>query len=83
MDNGYITSEDFTETSVRVKKLGPRQLGKYTCRAQVISFFKKKRKVVFINDLCKTGYLTSSLGAQNLAYFEVCSQNAIVFFDCD
>jgi len=34
VDNGYITSEDFTETSVRVKKLGPRQLGKYTCRAQ-------------------------------------------------
>ena len=38
VDNGYITSEDFTETSVRVKKLGPRQLGKYTCRAQVIFF---------------------------------------------
>ena len=34
MDNGYITSEDFTETSTRVKKLGPTQLGKYTCRAQ-------------------------------------------------
>ena len=44
VDNGYITSEDFTETSVRVKKLGPRQLGKYTCRAQVILFYKKMEK---------------------------------------
>ena len=44
MDNGYITSEDFTETSVRVKKLGPRQLGKYTCRAQVILFYKNGKK---------------------------------------
>lgn len=34
VDNGYVTAEDFTETSVRVKKLGPRQLGKYLCRAQ-------------------------------------------------
>ena len=34
VDNGYVTAEDFTETSVRVKRLGPRQLGKYLCRAQ-------------------------------------------------
>jgi len=34
VDNGYVNAEDFTETSVRVKRLGPRQLGKYLCRAQ-------------------------------------------------
>lgn len=34
VDNGYLTADDFTETSVRVKKLGPRQLGSYFCRAQ-------------------------------------------------
>ena len=34
VDNGYMTADDFTETSVRIKKLGRRQLGKYLCRAQ-------------------------------------------------
>ena len=34
VDNGYITADDFTETSVRIKKMGRRQLGNYTCRAQ-------------------------------------------------
>ena len=34
MDNGFTTADDFTETSVRIKKLGPRQMGKYYCRAQ-------------------------------------------------
>lgn len=34
VDNGYTTADDFTETSVRIKKLGRRQLGKYYCRAQ-------------------------------------------------
>ena len=34
VDNGFTTADDFTETSVRIKKLGPRQLGKYHCQAQ-------------------------------------------------
>ena len=34
VDSGFTTSDDFTETSVRIKKLGPRLLGSYTCRAQ-------------------------------------------------
>jgi len=34
VDNGFTTADDFTETSVRIKKLGRRQLGKYYCRAQ-------------------------------------------------
>lgn len=34
VDNGYITADDFTDTSVRIKKLGKRQLGSYFCRAQ-------------------------------------------------
>jgi len=29
-----MTADDLTETTVRVKKLGQRQLGVYTCRAQ-------------------------------------------------
>ena len=34
VDNGFTTADDFTETSVRIKKLGRRQTGKYYCRAQ-------------------------------------------------
>ena len=34
VDNGYLTADDFTDTSVRIKKLGKRQLGSYFCRAQ-------------------------------------------------
>ena len=34
VDNGFTTADDFTETSVRIKKMGRRQLGKYYCRAQ-------------------------------------------------
>ncbi len=34
VDNGYMTADDLTETTVRVKNLSPRQLGVYTCRAQ-------------------------------------------------
>jgi hypothetical protein len=34
VDGGFITSDDFTETSVRIKSLGRRELGKYYCRAQ-------------------------------------------------
>jgi hypothetical protein len=34
VDNGFMTADDLTETTVRVKKLSPRQLGVYTCRAQ-------------------------------------------------
>ena len=34
VDTGFTTSDDFTETSVRIKKLSPRQLGTYVCRAQ-------------------------------------------------
>jgi hypothetical protein len=29
-----MTADDLTETTVRIKKLNPRQLGVYTCRAQ-------------------------------------------------
>ena len=34
VDTGFTTTDDFTETSVRIKKLTPRQLGTYVCRAQ-------------------------------------------------
>ena len=34
VDTGFTTSDDFTETSVRVRNLSPRQLGVYVCRAQ-------------------------------------------------
>ena len=34
VDNGYLTANDNTDTSVRIKSLSPRQLGKYKCRAQ-------------------------------------------------
>jgi len=34
VDNGFTTADDFTETSVRIKKLGRRQMGTYYCRAQ-------------------------------------------------
>ena len=34
VDSGYTTADDFTETSVRVKSLGSRELGEYFCRAQ-------------------------------------------------
>lgn len=34
VDSGFATTDDFTETSVRIKKLNPRQLGTYVCRAQ-------------------------------------------------
>ena len=34
VDAGYTTTDDFTETRVRVKSLGPRMLGNYQCKAQ-------------------------------------------------
>ena len=34
MDSGFTTSDDFTETSVRIKSLDRRLLGHYECRAQ-------------------------------------------------
>ena len=34
VDNGFMTADDLTETTVRIKKLSPRQIGVYTCRAQ-------------------------------------------------
>lgn len=34
VDAGYTTTDDFTETSVKIKSLGVRQLGSYFCRAQ-------------------------------------------------
>ena len=34
VDNGYVTADDHTETSVRIKRLGRQHLGKYICRAQ-------------------------------------------------
>jgi hypothetical protein len=34
VDSGFTTTDDFTETSVRIKSLGQRQLGSYYCRAQ-------------------------------------------------
>lgn len=34
VDSGFTTADDFTETSVRIKSLGRRELGRYFCRAQ-------------------------------------------------
>ena len=34
VDTGFTTTDDFTETSVRIKNLNARQLGTYVCRAQ-------------------------------------------------
>ena len=34
VDTGFSTSDDFTETSVKIRSLSRRQLGEYYCRAQ-------------------------------------------------
>ncbi len=34
VDNGFTTTDDYIETSVRIKSLSPRLIGKYVCRAQ-------------------------------------------------
>jgi len=34
VDGGYASTDDYTTTSVRIKRLGNRQTGRYECRAQ-------------------------------------------------
>ena len=78
VDSGFTTADDFTETSVRVKSLGRRELGVYECRAQN-KLGQQERRINIVRSyepncvagLCETFNAASSPLNLNIAFISL------------